>query len=226
MHLLKTKIAGVGAIGAALLMAAGPALAAPPYTVVVGSSTSGDHAITAAATVQSDGFAVHFQALDPSAGLIDMDCTSSTASGVVHAGSGVNPVADITAVTFGGCQIPGGAATVTATNPDTTSSLPWPVNGTGSATSAATDDIAGRIDDVAAHVALTASPSICSFDVSGFATGDFDESSQTLNVSDLGFSDLTLSNVGPCLGQLHDGDPATFEASYPLTSPDGLINAS
>lgn len=226
MHLLKTKFAAVGAVGVALFMAAGPALASPPYAVTVGSYTSGDHTITAAATVQSDGLAVHFQALDPIAGLIDMNCTSSTASGVVHAGSNKNPVADITAVTFGGCQIPGGAATVTATNPDSSSSLPWSVNGTGPATSATTDDIAGRIDGVAAHVALTASPSMCSFDVAGHATGDFDEATQTLNVSDLTFSDLTLSNVGPCLGQLHDGDPATFEASYPLTSPDGLINAS
>jgi len=213
---MKLKTLAVGAATVGLIALAGPAFAAgPPYTVSVGgSSAAGSHSFTAASTGT-----VVFNAKNNAGTVINMNCTAVSASGTITSGTGVNPVANIASTTWTGCKIPGGNATVTQSGA-------WNLTGTGSASSAL-ETIAGYVGSVNAGVALTASPATCSFTATGQANGSFNESTQQIVISETGYTgNLTLSGVGPCLGQLQNGNKANFGATLNVTSPDGAITLS
>ena len=212
---LRHLVAGVATVGVVAL--SGPAFAAgPPYTVAVGGSTSGTQAVTATSTGT-----VQFSAKNNAGTIVNMNCTSVTGSGVVQKGTSVNPVATITSTTWTGCRIPGGAATVTQNGT-------WNITGTGSNATAGTETIAGYVGNADASVALTASPAICSFTVTGQADGTFNEATQQLVISETGYSgDLTLSGVGPCLSQLQSGNPANMLTTLNIsTGGAGSIDLS
>jgi hypothetical protein len=223
---MKLKTLTVGAATIGLIALAGPAFAAgPPYTVSVGgSSAAGSHPFTATSTGT-----VVFNAKNNAGTVINMNCTSVSAAGTVTSGTGVNPVATITSTTWNGCKIPGGNATVTQSGN-------WNLTGTGSA-STADETIAGYVGNVSAGVALTASPGTCSFTAAGpvaggaatpgKANGSFNETTQQIVINETGYTgNLTLSGVGPCLGQLQNGNKANFAATLNVTSPDGAIKLS
>lgn len=214
---MKFKHLAAGAAAAAIVAVSSPAFAAgPPYTVSVGgSSAAGSHSITAASTG-----AVSFSARNNAGTVINMNCTSVSGSGTVTSGTGLSQIASIGATTWTGCTIPGGAATVTQSGT-------WTVNGTGTNASAGNETIAGNVGNVSAGVFTTANPAVCSFNVTGFARGSFNEATQQLVVSETGYTgNLKLSNVSGCLGRLQNGNPANFATTLNVTSPDGAINLS
>lgn len=211
---LRHLVAGAATLG--LVALSGPAFAAgPPYTVTVGGATSGTFSVSAA----SSGPVV-FTAKNNAGTVVNMNCTAVSGTGSVVAGTNKNPVATITSTTWTGCRIPGGAATVTQAGT-------WNISGTGSNATAGTETIAGNVNNVTAGVALTASPSVCSFTVTGQADGAFNEATQQLVINETGYSgDLVLSGVGPCLGQLQSGNFADMQATLNVSSSGGAINLS
>lgn len=214
---MKFKTLAAAAAAAAVITVSSPAFAAgPPYTVSVGgSSAAGSHAITAASTGT-----VQFSARNAGGTVINMNCTSVRGAGTVTSGTGVNPVAAITSTTWTGCSIPGGAATVTHNGT-------WNITGTGTNATTGNESIAGYVGGANASVQTTANPNICRFTVTGQANGSFNEATQQLSISQTGYtSNLTLSNVVGCLGQLQNGNPANMVANLAVTSPDGAINLS
>jgi hypothetical protein len=213
---LRHLVAGAATVG--LVALSGPAFAAgPPYTVAVGGSTSGTQAVTATSTGT-----VQFTARNNSGVIINMNCTSVSGNGTVTKGTGLTQVATITSTTWVGCRIPGGPATVTQNGI-------WNLTGTGSTATAGTSDtVAGYVGNANASVALTSSPALCSFTVTGQADGTFNEATQQLVINETGYSgDLTLSSVGPCLGQLQNGNPANMITTLNIsTGGAGAINLS
>ena len=211
-----TKTAVV--LGASTLVAlAGPAMAAAPYAVSVGSATSGAHGFTAATT---NGIAF---AVSHGAGTVNLGCTSGTANGSVTAGTnatGAN-VGSISSSSWTGCIGPAGLAM------NVTQVGSWSLNLTGSQSAATTDDIAGNVGNVRAHVQAALGASVCSFDVVGTADAILHESAsgggQTLEIAE-NSANLTLENVVNCFGAVANGDEASFATTYAITSADGVIN--
>jgi hypothetical protein len=202
---MKSKFAAVGLGAAALgLVVANSAMAAS-VPVTVGGHTSGNWAVTATAGT------VAFSAQD--ATVVTMGCTgSSVPLDATHnfttAGASVANPATLGNVHFTGCTGPGGAMAVTQLST-------WYLEADSGYTSGTSDTVSGVITNVDAHVATTPLSSVCSFDVVGQARGTFDEANQTLTVGETGYTgNLTLTNVSGCGGQLNDGDPADFSATY------------
>jgi len=200
----KSKIAAVGLGAVALGMAVANSAMAVPVTVTVGGHTSGNWAVTASSGT------VTFSAQD--ATVVNMGCVSSnvpsSTSNYATAGSSVSDVATLGNVQFSGCTGPGGNMVVTQLST-------WYLQADGGYTTGTSDDVTGTVTNVDAHVATTPLSSVCNFDVVGTARGVFHESTQTLDVDETGYTyNLTLANVNGCGGQLHDGDPADFAATY------------
>lgn len=217
MRFKKTS-AGLAAGGLALI--AGPAMASGLGTTVsVGGSTAGaDHPITATSGP------IQFDVLNDAGVVISMTCESATvkAPSSVHSGTGVVDLATIApTMEWTKCQGPGGTLNVTNVGD-------WHLHRDGSATTGL-ETVPGHVDDVTAQVD-SAIPGICSFTVTGQAEGAFDETNQTLTVTETGFDgDLTIASVdpgAPCLGQIQAGNPANFQGVFNVTSPDGAINLS
>lgn len=198
--------------GAATLALAVPAMAAGPYTVSVGGSTTGTPAFSATAS--------NITFTTPS---VDMSCTGATASGTVKAGANATGagIASITAAGFSGCVGPLGLPlTVQATTP-------WTLNATGTATAGSSDTVQGTITGVSAYVFQTGSPASCNFKVTGSVDGSFQEAGQKLNVTPpTAGAVLTISAVTGCYGLISNGDTAEYTASYAITSPAGAIGIS
>ena len=213
---MKLRHLAAGAAAASLVGLSGPAIAAgPPYTVAVGGSTSGTQAVTAV----SSG-TVQFSARNSAGTIINGNCTSVSGNGTVTKGTGLTQVATIDSMTWTGCRTPFGPVAVAQSGT-------WVVNGTGSNATAGTETIAGYVGNVTAGVATTPS-TICSFTVTGQASASFDEATQTLKISETGYTgNLTLSGVSGCLGQLQNGNPANFVANLNInTGGAGAINLS
>ncbi|MCW2838987.1 MAG: hypothetical protein JWR55_470 [Aeromicrobium sp.] len=207
-------------LGASAVVAlAGPAMAAAPYTVDVGTFTSGSHSFTASTTVPIAFSVAH------GSNTVNLGCSSGTANGSVTAGTnatGAN-VGAIGSSSWTGCIGPGNLA-MNVTQVGT-----WSLNLTGNETAAVTDDIDGNIGNVEAHVAAALSAGLCNFDVVGEAAVIFHETvnaggGQDLQVAENGTGNLFVDNVVGCFGAISNGDPASFATNYNVNSPDGAIN--
>lgn len=207
----KKTAAALAATG--LVALAGPAMAAGPYQVDVGTNTTGSFAFTGA-TSSGINFVV-----DGNSGPINMTCTSATASGTIVAGANAtgNGVANITGTTWSGC-------TGLGLNLSVTHSGTWKLNATGTATAAATDNVAGNVGSVAASVA--APFGACSFTVAGKVNGAYKEATKELAVNESGFTgNLSVgSTVTGCLGLISPGAAADFVGTFNITSPSGTPN--
>lgn len=195
------SLAAAVAVTVALTLVGGAAFASAPYTVAVGGSTApGTHVFTATTSTLTTSY---------------FSCTSTTIGGSVTSGpSGVNPILVLSSLTASGC----GGYTITG------AVTPFPFYGTDPVATTGLDDVHGELDDVAFHVQAFPIPAVCNYDVAGFVPGDFDESTQSLNLA--GSFDLIISNVAGCGGRLADGDPFDLSASFPLSVSDGSVNIS
>jgi len=184
-----------------------------PTSTIGGSSAAGSHTYTGAANsfdLFNDSLAIH--------------CTGASLSGTAISGPGpVNPYLTSSAVTTSGCV--GTKGVLFNFN------LIWTagndVYAVGPATSAATDDVRSWMDAVSIHAQTTPLAGVCSFDVSGFSSADFNEPVQVLNLDEIGLTGhLIASNVVGCLGVLNNGDALNLTAGFALSIPDGPLNLS
>lgn len=213
-----TKI-GVAAI-ATLVGVAGPALAAPPYTVDVGGDDSGTVYYFDAA---SDG-SITFTVANAGGNRV-MTCDSVTAEGTITTGATASTIATITDTDWIDCVGVGQNLTVNQVGN-------WPIDGTDTLVSSPlTDVVDGEINNVNASVT---SP-LCNFDVVGLATGSFDEAAQTLDVDETGFTgNLEIVDASCINNVVETGDFADFVGSFDVntytdagrTIPAGPINVA
>jgi len=226
---LKLAAAGAGAVALAALSTSAWASGGPG--VIVGTDSSATwHDVSAATATVANTDEVIFNAYDATtSSTVTMGCRTASSTGQVHSGPFAPEIADINTVAFSTCHGPGGTMTVSKVG-----TAPWTLYATGGYTDANNDTIVtGYVDNVNAHVKTSPLSTVCNFDVTGLALGSFNETTQTLTVDETGFSgDLLLSNVGGsgtgtgsgCLGDLHNGDPADFQATLSVSSADGAIN--
>lgn len=203
---------------AAALLVAAPALAsaAPPYTVSVGSNTSGSHTVTGATSVPID-FVV-----DGPAGSIPMECAASTATAAVAAGVSATGagVGSISNTTWTDCVGPFGIP-LSVDHAGT-----WSINVTDASVAAGATEaqVTGNVSNIEAHV--YDSSGLCDFVVSGTADAYVNEVTQQLVVNETGDGSLEISSIaagGDCLGTVGVGNPASFSGTYDLTSANGAI---
>lgn len=98
-----------------------------------------------------------------------LTCTSSSIGLTVNPGS-TNLVANITYVSWSGCDWNGYPATVTVTNPN------WLFNYSSGATSAASDSVQGAITNISGILVSISGPSgTCTFNLSGATDAAFAE---------------------------------------------------
>lgn len=199
---MKIRTAVVALAATALVAMAGPASAAPPYTVSVnGDTTNGTHAYTASSTGP-----VTLQA-----GSTTITCSSVLINGSILSGRSVaNPVASAATSTWGGC-VSGGAATI---SPDHTPT--WSLNATGTATNANTDDIVGNVGNVRLSASIMGGA--CSFSMTGSADDIFHETTQTIQVNESSGHMLVSSVSGFCFGDVASGDVVTMTGTFAVSS--------
>lgn len=103
----------------------------------------------------------------------------------------------------------------------------WNLTGTGANATAGTETIAGHAGNVSFGFATTPA-TICSFTVSGKLSNTFNEATQTLKISETGYTgNAVLSNVSGCLGQVQNGNPFNLVTSLSVsTGGAGAINLS
>lgn len=220
---MKLMKLGVATAALSSLAFAAPAMAAPPYDVLVGgSSADTDYSFTG--TASPIDFVAHGAFLD-----VEMDCQQSVATGLVHGGPGQSgaEVATIANSTWTDCTGPLGLdMTVEHVGQ-------WALNVTDTTVTgppAADTAVEGNISEVGAYVYATNDEAGCAFTVSGVADGHFDEVNQDLVVAEdgLGTGDtLTISVAGggsTCSGLISDGDPASFAGSFGVTTSGGAID--
>ncbi|GAA1887620.1 hypothetical protein [Lapillicoccus jejuensis] len=208
-----TLLVGTLAGASAVVLSAGPALAATTYTVKAGTTTSGSTAYSAATT--GAGQQIKFTT---SKGL-NLGCDSGTASGSVKLGSKLSGtgLGTISGSTWTNCIGPAGlklAVTQVGT---------WSINAKGTTT--ATGVTAGTIGNIVANVGDAAGA--CKFTVSGTvkAAVTATATKQLLKVKPTTGA-LTISNVAGCFGAVANGDTASFAATYKITAAAGKLSIS
>lgn len=219
---MKLMRLGVATAALSSLAFAAPAMAAPPYDVLVGgSSADADYPFTG--TASPIDFTAH--------GVIDVDmsCDQSVATGDVHGGPGQSgaDIATIENTTWTDCVGPLGLEMTVVHGGS------WLLNVTDTAVTGppATDaSVDGNISAVNAYVYATNDEGGCAFTVTGVADGHFDEVNQDLVVAEdgLGAGDtLTISVAGggsTCSGLISDGDPASFAGTFDVATSGGAID--
>ncbi|MER7606288.1 hypothetical protein [Nocardioides sp. NPDC127503] len=218
---MKLMKLGVATAALSSLAFAAPAMAAPPYDVLVGgNSADADYPFTG--TAAPIDFTAHGSVFD-----VEMDCAQSVATGTVHGGpgqSGAN-VATIANTTWTDCTGPLGLdMTVEHIGQ-------WQLNVTDTTVTgppAADAAVEGNISSVGAYVHATNDEAGCAFTVSGVADGHFDEVNQDLVVAEdgLGAGDtLTISVAGggsTCSGLIADGDTASFGGTFGVATSGAI----
>ncbi|CAM3411438.1 hypothetical protein NODU109028_15745 [Nocardioides dubius] len=239
---MKQRAIGAGVVAIATVSAlATAAVAAPPYLVTVGASTSGDHVFFGTSVPRTGGaHEIDFQVRRGTT-VTNMYCTDVNVEGNVHAGtSSTGHVATITPVTrvntpetfagmdWKGCKGPFNLDMVV--EPD----LDWEIWADGTSTTGTTDVITGVVTgpgggNLTANVYATgANRPFCEFEVQGFATGTWNESTQTLTITETGFTgNLAISALASatsnCGGLVAVNDPANFEGAFEI-GPDDADN--
>lgn len=153
-------------------------------------------------------------------GKVSITCSASgstpgsTASATVRTGTtrakAPHPIGIAYDLAFSNCASPLGPVTITPVDE------PYPVNANSATSSGAT---ATTISDIDVNVAMTG----CSFTVTGSAPGDYSNSTRTLALTPtpkpagLTKAQLSVSNVGGCVGLVKNGDHPTYTSSYKVS---------
>lgn len=209
------QLAAVCAAAAGLVLMAGPALAAAPYTVTFDGNPAGTFTeifTNTAPVVFSDNG-------------LNLTCNTSILTVNVTAGaynSDPANVATIGPATFTDCDFDGLPMTVAA-------NTPWQVNVTGGNTSAPDDTVTGTVTGVDADVSIDGPLGTCSFVVTGSVNGNFLESSpeggQELDaIPGPGLTISDVDNAITCIGLVNNGDAPTFTGQYASDNQDIQIS--
>lgn len=232
---MKKSLVGAAVGGLVVTAALGASAFAHPntYTVSVGGSTAaGTHLFYA-----SDVNGIAFSVKNGAGTVTPMSCANVNAEGNIYSGSGVDPIARITPVTL--ANAPDIATPVD--KPDQATEWKncvgpfnlemsvnqlntWEVHATGAVTSGSDTTVAGYVSGpndgpLQARVYATSGGkggTSCNFVVEGYADGNFNEATQSLNVTETGYSgDLTVvSALGNCLGLVTVGSKADFTGAF------------
>lgn len=151
---------------------------------------------------------------------VSVTCTSSKAKSSVKSATGTSPVTigSVSSLSFSGCTGPLGKVTVTVNK------LPYKLQIDSKTSGGKT---AGIVAGVNTHVSTTG----CSFNVTGSAPGDYNNSNHTLTMTPtptppgLNGAQLTISGVSGCAGLVSNGDHPTYKATYSV-SPGVTITSS
>ena len=199
-------LAAGGAAVLAVTLAPAPALAATTWTIKPGGAIT---AMSGPVTVN-----------DPKTG--SFKCVSSTASGTLKRGSGLpgSRAGSLSAVSFLNCSNAGGQRFTLQPG-----GLPWHVN--FSSYSAADGVVRGTISHI--HIALSGS---CSAMIDGTgATASngivrfrYTDSTGRLRMLATGGNLRFYGVSSGCLGDFHDGDPATLSATYTVTPKQAITS--
>ena len=196
-----------------LVTLAGPALAAGPHQVDVGTNTTGTHVFWAA-TSEPISYTI-----DGNSGPIATTCTSGMLGGGISAGPNVTgaAVATVDGSVWSDCT--GLGLNYTFAQQGT-----WKLNATGPVTAASSDIVRVNLGSVALKV--SAPFNSCEYTVSGKMNGTFDEATQQLRINESGFSgNLQVgSRVTGCLGLISPGAAFDLVTTYDIVSQDGPIN--
>lgn len=207
---LTRPVATMLGTAAALLLAAGPAVAATPYTVKVGAIASGDHPFTTSST-----FGPNFDSA-----LVQWSCSSDTFTGVTHAGThnAGDEFATVTDSQWIGCLWPLGFPMTYVHQGE------WKMNLSGDATPADSDRVPGSISDIRLYVHQSDSEYACNFQITGTVDVIFDEATQRLEITEpTDVGDLRVSDVEGCYRLITDNEELTYTDVLRVTSPDGPI---
>jgi hypothetical protein len=141
-----------------------------------------------------------------------LQCKSSATKATLKTGSGqVNPLGNITSVTFSNCTGPGGLQFTVATSASTTK--PWHLTGTTYASGVTHGKITG-ITASLSGVGCSATVAGLTATTPGTTTGTYTNSTGILKVSG---GNLHVWNVSGCLGLINTGDGTTFTGNYTIT---------
>lgn len=215
----KKTAALVAAVG--IVAVAGPASAAPPWVVTVGSQTTGQVPFSAYTKAP-----ITFTVVN-GANTVPMTCGAAAATGIVRPGSYSTglAVAEIQGTAWSQCTGPG--LSLNVYHPVNSK---WNLNLTG--TSGPT--WAGYINNISARVE-SKPVGVCSFNVTGRADGSFNTAqvagnnnyTQTLTINQPNTSsNLTVSGVSGCLGLIANGNRAGFQGSFKVYNSVGLVGIS
>lgn len=212
-RLVRAVLVGGGA-AAALILGMSSASAAGTWSVSVGSATGtvafqgatvGDHTPTNPDILFND----------VTTGL-SLSCDSGTADGSTTVGTGLSgtDIAQISgpSTTWNNCVGPLGIEL------DPSGNGTW--NLQADSYDSATGVTTGRITDVSAHVQSPDQTS-CVFDVTGSVNATFTNSNQQLAINP--DATLNISNVTGCFGLINEGDQASFQAIYGVSSSAGNV---
>ncbi|MFC8537677.1 hypothetical protein ACFUJY_27725 [Streptomyces sp. NPDC057249] len=187
---------------AIIVTAAGAALGMAVTTASAGTASSWSATPSGAYTAHAD-----YPTLDVP--FANLECVSSdVSSGTINATSstGAN-MATIASIGFTDCTVGGLDFDVTMT------ASPWAINVT-SVDPSNSNRVKGNVTGISAHIEGFG----CSADFAGKVYGYYDNSTGDLVIDGSG-DDLVASNAD-CLGLINDGDVASFNASYHVsTSP-------
>ena len=223
MKILKFKTAAL-LVTVGLIAMAGPAAAAPPWVVSVGTSTT---PVAFSAYTKAP-----FQITSLRAGsTVPLSCDAASAAGIIKPGSYANGlgVGEIQGTAWSKCVWAGGID-LNIYHPEGSR---WAVNLTG----LSGPTWVGYIDNINARVKSKVA-GICSFTVTGRANGSFNTAqvtgnnnfTQTLNVNQVNTvanpGTLILSNVTGCFGLVANGDTMGLVGTFRVYNPMALVGIS
>jgi hypothetical protein len=199
-HLRSIVLTG-GAAAAAIILSATAALAAT-WTVTNGGSFTNISTGTGT-TVLTDTTHPNTVTCSPSG-----STPASTASGTLPSGTGLSSaLGTITALAFNNCSVPISGTTTTVTN---NTSPAWGINGDSYSSGVTT----GHISSVNSTVKIVSIAGTCTFNVTGNATGTYNNTTHVLHLQQTGTTfTLTISGVtgGAACNGVTNGDAATFD---------------
>jgi hypothetical protein len=141
-----------------------------------------------------------------------LQCKSSATKATLKHGSGqVNPLGNITSVTFSNCTGPGGLSFTVATSASTTK--PWHLTGSTYSSGVTHGKITGIMASLSG-VGCSATVAGTTATTPGTTTGTYTNSTGILKVSG---GNLHVWNVSGCLGLINSGDGTTFTGNYTIT---------
>lgn len=222
MKILRFKKTAALVAAAAIVAVASPATAAPPWVVVVGAQTTGQVPFSAYTKAP-----IQFVVAGPT-GPAAMSCGAAAAAGIIFPGSYPTGLAvgRIEGTAWSKCLGLGGAGF----NVSHVLNSKWNLNLTG----LAGPNWAGYINNISARVE-SKTVGLCNFNVTGRANATFSTAAvagnnnytQTLTVNQPNTSaNLTVSGVSGCLGQITNGNNASFTGAFKVYNSVGLVGIS
>lgn len=200
MKLSSTFLALTGA--AALVAIGGVAYAGPPWTVVIGNSSTGDPASFTSSTVEIDPVTGDQPDIEWSVPAANLTCNDGTAAGTITPGATVSKIGEITSTSINDCLGPFNIPW------DFEQTSVWDINIVGD-----TSGVMVPVEVSGITYTMDNPDGLCTFDVTGSVPGMLDMGSQQIHLDGGG---TTVSNVSGCFGMMGNGNTHTLTMALQL----------